>query len=275
MAGTDKSRTDEAADFLADKGTPPVVILVNPQLGENIGACARAMLNFGLTEMRIVDPRDGWPNDKALSASSGAVEVIENAKLFDTVEEAVGDLTHIYATTARTRELVKPILSPGAAAAEIKALDSATEGGAKTGVMFGRERWGLNNEEVSLADSIITYPVNPAFSSLNLGQAVLLFAYEWFAGGDGRYTVEMPETRAGRADKKDLIHLFDHLERELETSGFLFPPEKVPGMVRNLRAIFTRADLMHHEVLTLRGIIRSLVRSGTAEHQRRRDDNDS
>ncbi len=274
MAGTDKTREDEAADMLADKGTPPIVILVNPQLGENIGACARAMLNFGLTQMRIVDPRDGWPNDKALSASSGAVEVIENAQIYDRIEEAVGDLTHIYATTARTRELVKPVLSPGAAAAEIKALDRATDGQSKTGIMFGRERWGLNNEEVSLADTIITYPVNPAFSSLNLGQAVLLFAYEWFAGGDDRYTAELPETRAGRADKKDLINFFDHLEDELKTSGFLWPEEKVPGMVRNLRAMFTRADLMHHEVLTLRGVVRSLVRSGTAEHHRRDNDDD-
>ncbi|MEN8721265.1 MAG: RNA methyltransferase [Alphaproteobacteria bacterium] len=274
MAGTDKSRSDEAADYLAGKGTPPIVILVNPQLGENIGACARAMLNFGLTEMRIVNPRDGWPNEKALSASSGAVEVIENAKLFDTVEEAVGDLNHVYATTARQRELIKPILFPGAAAAEIKALDQASNGAAKTGVMFGRERWGLENEEISLADSIITYPVNPAFSSLNLGQAVLLFAYEWFAGGDERFVVEMPETRAGRAEKKDLINLFGHLEEALTTSGFLYPPPKVPGMVRNLRAIFTRADLMHHEVLTLRGVISSLVRSGTANHQRRPNKDD-
>jgi len=269
MAGTDKSRRPETAAALEGKGTAPVVVLVNPQLGENIGACARAMLNFGLTELRIVDPRDGWPNDKAKSASSGAVDVIEDAKIFDTVEEAVADLQHIYATTARSRELVKPVLSPGAAAAEIKALDKASDGGAKTGIMFGRERWGLSNEEISLADTLITYPVNPAFSSLNLGQAVLLFAYEWFAGGDERYTAELPETRAGRADKKDLINLFEHLESELLNSGFLYPEEKVPGMVRNLRAMLTRADLMHHEVLTLRGIIRSLVRSGTPQQQRR------
>lgn len=272
MAGTDKSRREETAKALEGKGTAPVVILINPQLGENIGACARAMLNFGLTELRIVAPRDGWPNEKALSSSSGAVDVIEGAKIFGTAEEAVADLQHVYATTARTRELVKPIMSPGAAAAEIKALDRASDGAAKIGVMFGRERWGLNNEEVSLADTIITYPVNPAFSSLNLGQAVLLFAYEWFAGGDDRYTVELPETRAGRADKKDLINLFEHLEDELLKSGFLFPPEKVPGMVRNLRAILSRADMMHHEVLTFRGIIKSLVRSGTKEHQRRENE---
>jgi len=260
MAGTDKTKQPEAQALLAGL-RPPVVVLCEPQLGENIGTCARAMLNFGLTELRLVNPRDGWPNAKAQSASAGAVEVIDGARVFETVEEAVADLNHVYATTARPRDLVKPVMAPDVAAREMRALTQA-EPDAKSGILFGRERWGLNNEEISLADSIITYPVNPAFASLNIGQAVLLMAYEWFRLEADQPPVEIPEGRQGRAPKQDIIHLYEHLESELIAAGFLAPPDKRPGMIRNLRALFARADLQHHEVQTLRGIIKSLVRLG-------------
>ena len=265
MAGTDKTRTEEATALMAGL-TPPVVVLCEPQLGENIGACARAMLNFGLTELRLVNPRDGWPNDKATSASSGAVTVIEGAQVFETAEQAVADLNHVYATTARPRDLVKPVLAPWAAAQEMRALAGRAPG-SKSGILFGRERWGLNNEEISLADAIITYPVNPAFASLNIGQAVLLMAYEWFRLESGQADLELPEGRQGRAAKADLVRFFEHLEGELVASGFLSPPDKRPGMVRNLRALFSRADLQHHEVQTLRGIIKSLIRLGGARER--------
>ncbi len=248
---------------------PPAVILVNPQLGENIGTCARAMLNFGLTEMRIVDPRDGWPNEAAIGPSSGAVSVLENAKVYETVEEATADLSYVLATTARSRDLAKPVLTPAYATAQCRELAGQ---GAKTGIMFGRERWGLNNDEVSRADAIVTYPVNPDFASLNIAQAVLLFAYEWYAGTQDIPTSALPESAGELAEKKDLVRLFEHLEGELVASGFLSPPEKRDGMIRNLRTMFTRAELRANEVQTLRGVIKSLVRLGMRREKGQADD---
>ncbi|WP_137392109.1 RNA methyltransferase [Rhodoligotrophos defluvii] len=246
----------------------PIVILVHPQLGENIGAAARAMANFALSELRLVKPRDGWPNPQAKANASGADWVIDGAKLYDTVEEAIGDLDYVLATTARRRDMIKPVLAPEEAA---RAAQGRIAAGGRVGVLFGPERTGLESDHVALADAIVMAPVNPAFASLNLAQAVLLVGYEWFkqAGeqGLGRATpvdpsgeqgTPMSETRL--ATKAELLNFFTRLEAALTRSGFLYPPEKAPIMVRNLRNLFARAGLTEREVRTLHGIVSSLAR---------------
>lgn len=256
MAGTDATRETRLGG--------PAIVLVEPQLGENIGTAARAMLNCGLTAMRLVNPRDGWPNAKAVAAASGADVVIDGARLFDSAAASVADVRRVYATTARRRDMIKPILTPRAAAAEMKAAIASGEGCA---VLFGAERRGLTNDDVALADAIIEVPLNPAFSSLNLAQAVLIVGYEWFAGGNLRDDVTLPMGSTRRADKAELIGFFEHLERELDSCGFLYPPEKRPTMVRNIRNLFQRAGLTEQEVRTLRGIVSGLAggnRRGTA-----------
>ncbi len=248
----------------------PAVILVEPQLGENVGTAARAMANFSLSEMRLVAPRDGWPNERAVKAASGADFIVEAARVFDTVEEAVADLNVVLATTARRRDMIKPVYSPETAAREMTA--RLADPDVRAGILFGRERTGLGNDEVALADGIIMAPVNTAFASLNLAQAVLLVGYEWFKlHTDGALGRETPVEAAGReglytahtraATKEELIGLFEHLERELDEANFLRPPEKRPAMVRNLRNMLSRANLTEQEVRTLRGVIASLVRN--------------
>ena len=253
MAGTDRTRGVDGAVPGA-----PAVILVAPQLGQNIGMVARAMLNCGMTDLRLVAPRDGWPNADANKASSGALVVLDNARVFATTAEALTDLNTVYATTARSRDMAKPVVTPRRAAAEIREADAK---GVRCGLMFGPEAKGLHNDDVVLADSILQVPLNPGFSSLNLAQAVLLAAYEWYQAGD-----ETPPAQPapilknrGPATKEDLFGLFEHLERELDESGFLRNIEKRPTMVRNLRNMFQRADLTDQEVRTLRGVIVSLV----------------
>ncbi len=246
---------------LENRNAGPVVILVEPQLGENIGTTARAMANFGLTELRLVNPRDGWPNEKAGFASSGADYILEAAKLYDNVEAAIGDLHFIYAATARIRDMVKPVVSPQTAAA---ALHQRISAGERAGILFGRERWGLSNDEVTLADEILTYPVNPDFSSLNLAQSVLIIAYEYFkglgdAGNETYATLRRKGVRA--ATGEEVVGFFEHLESELDRNGFLRPPEKRPAMVRNIRNIFHRTQLTDQDVRTLRGIVVSLTRT--------------
>ncbi|MEK9678155.1 MAG: RNA methyltransferase [Rhodospirillaceae bacterium] len=234
--------------------TGPAVILVDPQLGENIGMVARAMLNCGLTDLRLVRPRDGWPNEKAVSASSGADMVVYRAKLFDTTAEAIANLSRVYAATARDRDMTKEVVTPAGAAAEIR--DFGTAG---TGVIFGGEAKGLKNDDVALADKILTVPLNPEFKSLNLAQSVLLVAYEWFKLGNDTpdsYTMT-PDTR--QANKNELLGLFEHLEGALDDSGFMHVREKRPIMVRNLRNMLQRAGLTEQEVRTLRGVIKSLT----------------
>ncbi|MCP5366416.1 MAG: RNA methyltransferase [Hyphomicrobiales bacterium] len=253
MAGTDSSKR-------AAGGTPgaPVVVLVDPQLGENIGMVARAMLNCGLADLRLVRPRDGWPNEKATAAASGAVAVIDGATLFETTEEAIADLHRVYATTARSRDMTKAVATPRGAAAEMRALAAA---GVRVGVLFGRESKGLTNDDVALADTILQVPLNPAFSSLNLAQAVFCMGYEWFQAGDGTEaeTVTLPkETRPATRD--ELLGFFEHLEQELDACGFLHVVEKRPAMVRNLRNLFHRAALTEQEVRTLRGVVSGLTR---------------
>jgi tRNA/rRNA methyltransferase len=230
----------------------PAVILVEPQLGENIGTSARAMYNCGLTDLRLVRPRDPWPNEKARSASSGADPVIDNARVFGDLREAVAELRHLYATTARDRYLVKRIVTPRQAAAEMRRRMAQGEA---CGVLFGAERMGLLTEDVSLADTIISVPLNPAFSSLNLAQAVLIVGYEWFTAGDATLPSVTPTGKSQPATKKDLYAFFDHLEEELDRNGFLRNLEKRPSMVRNIRALFERADLTLQEVRTLHGIV--------------------
>ena len=239
------------------KTTAPAVILSEPQLGENIGACARAMANFGLSDLRLVKPRDGWPNPKADAMAAGAAALIEKARVYDSVEEAIAPLGLVYAATARDRAMAKPVLTPAEAAQRLR---EAAAKGVPVGLLFGNERAGLSNDEVALADCVITIPTDPAFSSLNLGQAVLLAGYEWFRSGDETPAERIDHGAALPAPRDELIRLFEHLEEELETSGFLFPPGNRPGMIRNLRSILHRAQLTDQEVRTLRGVIVALTR---------------
>ena len=255
-------------------GAAPLVVLVNPQLGENIGTAARAMANFGLHELRLVSPRDGWPNKKAKAASSGANWIIEGATVFDDLGGALKDVTYVFATTARPRGMTKEVITPEQAGHDMRARVARGE---RVALLFGRERWGLNNDEISLADVIVTAPVNPAFASINIAQAVLLMGYEWFrigAASLGQQTPELPaldgpglmtpDTRP--ATKEELYGFFDHLENELDAAGFFKTADKKPGMLRNIRNLFARAELTEQEVRSLRGMVASLSRA----HERRR-----
>jgi tRNA/rRNA methyltransferase len=235
----------------------PAIILVEPQLGENIGAVARAMLNCGLTDLRLVKPRDGWPSDPARRAAAGADIVIDGARLFDAVEAAITDLQTVYATTARLRDMVKPVLSPKAA---VERIVTAEGRGQTTGVMFGPERSGLTNDHVALADAALTFSLNPGFTSLNLAQAVLLVGWEWRQQSTEAPPAEMVPLISQPATHGDMAHLYAHIETELEAGGFYFPPENRPHMVRNLRNLLTRANLTEQDVKTLHGVIACLSR---------------
>lgn len=250
MAGTDRSRPSLAGG--------PRVILVEPQLAENVGAVARAMLNCGLTELALVAPRDEWPSERAVAMAAGADRVLDAAQVFATVEEAIADLSAVYATTARPREISVRVVTPRRAASELRTAESAGE---RIGLLFGPERSGLTNDHVALADTVISVPLNPAYSSLNLAQAVLVVAYEWFTAGDETPPdfVAMSGTRA--AEKHELQGLFDRLEAELEEGGFFRARDMKAPMVRNLRAMLQRARLTEQEVRTFQGIISSLTRS--------------
>ena len=245
--------------LVMDRSEPaaaPAIILSEPQLGENIGAAARAMANFGLSDLRLVRPRDGWPNPKAEAMAAGATSILEAARLFDSVEEAVAGLHYVLATTARDRSMAKPVVTPAEAARRLRA---ATVRGEGVGVLFGGERSGLTNDEVVLADEVVTIPT-AAFSSLNLAQAVLLIGYAWFAVDDATPPETIDHGAGLPAPREELFRLFEHLEDELEKSGFLFPPGNRPGMIRNLRSILHRAKLTDQEVRTLRGAIVALTR---------------
>ncbi len=252
MAGTDRSRKPLSK---AAPGGAPAVVLVDPQLGENIGMVARAMLNCGLTELRLVRPRDGWPSEKAEAAASGAAEVIAGTRLFETTAAAIADLQRVFATTARPRGMVKPVVTPAQAARELHAEAAA---GHKTGLLLGPERSGLVNDDIALADAVLSVPLNPVFSSLNLAQAVLLVGHAWFMAADDTEPRRL-EVGVGRpASKADLLNFFERLEAALDESGFLYPPEKRPTMVRNLRNLFHRVAPTEGEVNTLHGIISAL-----------------
>jgi len=236
----------------------PAIILVEPQLGENIGMVARAMLNCGLTELRLVRPRDGWPSDPARAGAAGADSVIDGASLYDTTAEAIADIGAVYATTVRPRDMTKRIVTPRRAAAEMRPLEAA---GTRTGLLFGKEAVGLDNDDVALADAVLTVPVNAEFSSLNLAHAVYAASYEWFLAADKTPAQQLRISKEARpANKRELIALFEHLERELDAVGFMHVEEKRPIMIRNIRNIFQRASLTNQEVRTLRGVITSLTK---------------
>ncbi len=242
---------------------PPAIILVRPQLPENIGAAARAMLNCGLSDLRLVKPRARWPHAKARAMAAGADRVLDAARLFDDVASAVADLNYVLATTARPRDQVRAVLTPRAAAAELRTREAA-------GVLFGPERTGLENDEMALADALVTVPLNRDFASLNLAQAALLIAYEWFQAGDptpGR-RLRLPG-KAAPAKKRELDGLFTRLEDELSRCGFLRNSAMRPTMIRNVRNMFLRAELTEQEVRTLHGIVTGLTRRPHAPHDRR------
>lgn len=233
----------------------PIIILVEPQLAENIGMVARAMANFSLSELRIVAPRDGWPRKGAHSAASGAVHVLESAKLYDTARDAIADLNFVFATTARERGQMKRVLGPG------EAMDETHRRGAegqRIGILFGRERTGLENDEVSLADAIITFPVDRQFSSLNLAQAVLLVSYEWFKRATSGALPFSGEILSPPAPREMVTSFFDYLETELDAVNF-YPDDKKPIMTRNMRDMFHRLQMTEQDVRTLRGAIRALA----------------
>jgi tRNA/rRNA methyltransferase len=255
-AGTDRSRKWIAGG--------PVVILVEPQMGENIGAAARAMANFGLSRLRLVNPRDGWPNMKAKRSASGADRILDDARLFDTVQAAIADCTYVFAATARAHDQAKPVVSAEEAA---RMTAPRLAAGETVAVMFGRERNGLENDEVALADCILTLPVNPAFASLNLAQAVIVVAYEWFKLATGaKLPFDMPQ-KSAPAPRQQLLAFFASLERALEQVEFFRPPDKRQTMQINLQNIFHRMQPTQQDIQTLHGIVMALAegRKGPAK----------
>ena len=245
---------DGGADLHPDAGAP-VVVLVRPQLADNIGACARAMANGGLFVLRLVAPRDGWPQEKAWRMSSGADRLLEAATVHATVAEAVADLHHVYATCPRPRHIVKPVLTARGAAVELRAVAAR---GLRSGLLFGPERAGLDNDDMAEADALVRYPLNPAFMSLNLAQAVMIMAYEWWTAGDETPPRELMTNETQVADKGRLETFLTHLTAELDASGFLRNLPKRPGMVRNIRHFFQRGEVTEQELRTLHGIVTEL-----------------
>jgi len=248
-------------------GAIPAIILVRPQLADNIGMVARALANFALDELRLVEPRDGWPNEKARIAASGANFVVDAAQVFATLKDALADLNWVAATSARQRDLAKPVLTPEQVVAEMQ---RRTGRGERCGVLFGPERNGLETEEVADADALVMAPVNPNFASLNLAQAVLLVGYEWMKQGGGgtlgRVTAYEEPVEPGMrtrgsppATKSDVLGFFEHLEAELDAKDYFKSPEKRPSMVQNMRTMFTRMGATEQEIRTLRGIVKALV----------------
>ncbi len=238
-------------------GPTPAIILVRPQMGENIGGAARAMWNFGLDRMRIIAPRDGWPNQKAVAMASGAGRLLDEAGLFDTVREAVADCDFVFATTARMRGITKPVMTPERAMEHARALVGE---GKKVGVMFGPERAGLENEDVVEANAIVTVPVNPLFASLNLAQAVLLMSYEW-----GRQATDTPPevmemAKTEWAGHVEVEKLGDHYEEVMDQAGFFFPEHKAENMKLNLRNLWSRMPLTRADVQMLHGVMRQMKR---------------
>ena len=238
--------------------SPPIIILVRPQLGQNIGKAARAMLNFGLTELRLVAPRDGWPNPDAGPAASGADAVLDGARVFDTAAEAIADCSLVFASTVRRRDLVLPVVGPEEMAQEIH----STEG--RTAILFGPERSGLATEDVAVANRIVTVPINPDFGSLNLAQAVILLAYEWSRGvGLSQPTAKDIEPPAPMTELEGLI---GQLDVALEERGYFFPPDRVQATKTTLRTILTKPSWSSREVSALRGVIRALTGSRSSKN---------
>ncbi len=278
---THQTRTRHVSDqeILAHLPPAPIFVLVAPQMGENIGAAARAMLNFGVRGLRLVAPRDGWPNPAAKAMAAGASTVIDGARVFETLAEALDDCHFVLATTARSRELRLPVFTPQDAATLIKNKLTAPDQDPlsttlspappqQCAILFGGERSGLTSKDIALCDGIITVPVNPAFASLNLAQAVLIMAYEW-----GRINemdrFDSPLDQEPAASRGDFDRMLSHLEEELEAAGFFYPPEKKPLMMRNLSAAFMRAGLTHIEMQTMRGVIKALAHGRGKSRERK------
>ncbi|MGB0660772.1 MAG: RNA methyltransferase [Mangrovicoccus sp.] len=235
----------------------PIFVLIRPQMGENIGAAARAMWNFGLDRMRIVAPRDGWPNQKAVAMASGAGRLLDEAGLYDTTAQALEGCSYVFATTARPRGLTKPVLSPERAMQMARSLG---EEGKKCAVLFGPERSGLENEDIALANAIVTVPVNPEFPSLNLAQCALLTSYEWRRAAEAIEPERLELAGADLAEAHEVEKLAEHYEQRLETAGFFFPPEKAAGMKVVLRNLWSRMPLTRADVQILHGMMRQMVR---------------
>ncbi len=251
MSGTDHATQPDWA------GPQPVVVLVDPQMGENIGFAARAMWNFGLEHMRLVNPRDGWPNERATATASGAARVLDKLGVHNTTADALGDLNYVFATTARSRDLSKPVMTPERAMAHARAL---TAEGKKVGILFGPERAGLENAAIAQANAIISVPVNPGFASLNLAQCVLLVAYEWRrqTGEDIAEVMELAGTEF--ATGIEVEKLFEHFVDRLETAGFFYPDHKAESMKLNLRNLFSRMPMTQADIQTFHGMLRQFVR---------------
>lgn len=249
--GTEEGQAMNQEDMVSTPAPPPVIVLVRPQLGENIGKAARAMLNFGLTELRLVAPRDGWPNPQAGPAASGADLVLEQAQVYDSVAEAVADCAHVYATTVRKRGVTKPVVTPEVAA---RAIHGAA---GRAAILFGPERSGLETDDVAVARTIVTVPINPAFGSLNLAQAVILVAYEW---SKGQALASPPETQIDPpAPQQELDGMIAQLDALLEDAGYFFPPDRAPASRRTLRTMLTKAAWSSLEIRTMRGVLSSLA----------------
>lgn len=253
MAGTDHKKTS----VIHDDG--PAIILVVPQLGENIGKAVRAMYNFGLTDLRLVAPRDGWPNEAAVAPAAGADMVLAKTRVFDTTAEAIADLKYVYATTARPRDMIKEVVTPKECCMRMR---GAVNEGEKVGLLFGPEKAGLKNDDIALSTAIVSVPLNPSFASINLATAVGLLSYEWFQTG-----TDVPDSYTPTLDTKpatagELQKLFDHMEGELEEAGYFRADQRRSLMRRNLRNIFTRSDLTHEEISTMRGVIKALATGG-------------
>jgi TrmH family RNA methyltransferase len=261
---------DGGAD-LRPIGNSPVVILVRPQLADNIGACARAMANGGLFHMRLVAPRDGWPQEKAWRTASGADRILDAATVHDTVTDAVADLHHVFATCPRPRHIVKPVLTARGAAAELRQICTRD---LRTGLLFGPERAGLDNDDMAAADALVRFPLNPAFMSLNLAQAVMVMAYEWWTADDGTPPRALMTNESKVATKAKLDNFLTHLVDELDACGFLRNRPKRPGMVRNLRHLFQRGEVTEQELRTLHGVVTELA-IGRRQRGRLESDRDS
>lgn len=240
---------------MGDKSPQPAIILVRPQLGENIGKAARAMLNFGLTDLRLVAPRDGWPNPDAGPSAAGADVVLDQARVFNSVEDAVADCNLVYATTRRERDMMKTVVTPDFAVKEGHALALHDK---RLGILFGPERSGLNNDDIALSDAILMVPLNQEFGSLNLAQAVVIFAYEWFKAKDETEGYRLERAESDQASKEDLQGLIDHLEDALKTRGYFRPEAREPALRRTLRNLLQRPGFTAQEVQTLRGVIKRL-----------------
>lgn len=250
MSGTDHAKATEWS------GPQPAIVLVEPQMGENIGAAARAMWNFGLERMRIVNPRDGWPNQKAVTMSSGAARVIDAVQVTKTTEQAIGDLNYVFATTARIRDLTKPVVTPERAMEQARELVAQ---GQQVGILFGPERSGLENSDIARANAIISVPVNPAFASLNLAQCVLLIAYEW-RRLEADVKPEIIEWAGTQTAKNiEVQKLTEILEERLHSVGFFWPDDKSESMITNLRNMISRLPLTEADVRMFHGIIKSLA----------------